>query len=54
MFEPNLFINILLLNANHFWLYENVLKLRDDTEEKPGLKPNSNHLSLEIEQYFCI
>ena len=42
MFEPNLFINILLLNANHFWLYENVLKLRDDTEEKPGLKPNSN------------
>ena len=42
-----LYISILLLYANHFWLYEIVLKLSGDIEENPGPKPSSN-------QSFCI
>ena len=37
-----LYISILLLYANHFWLYEIVLKLSSDIEENPGSKPSSN------------
>ena len=37
-----LYISILLLYANRFWLYEIVLKLSGDIEENPGPKPSSN------------
>ena len=37
-----LYVIKLLLYANHFWLYEIVLKLSGDTEEHPGPKPWSN------------
>ena len=44
-----LYISMLLLYANHFWIYEIVLKLRRrrepgtrDIEENPGPKPSSN------------
>ena len=37
-----LYISILLLCANHFWLYEIVLKLSGEIEENPGPKPSSN------------
>ena len=37
-----LYISILLLYANHFWLYEIVLKLNGDINESPGVKPISN------------
>ena len=44
------------LNANHFWLFEIVLKLSGDMEENAVPKPSSKflYLSLEFEQYFCI
>ena len=37
-----LYISILILYANHFWLEEIVLKLSGDIEENPGPKPSSN------------
>ena len=37
-----LYISILVLYANHFWLDEIVLKLSGDIEENPGPKPSSN------------
>ena len=37
-----LYISILVLYANHFWLDEIVLKLSGDIEENPGPKPGSN------------
>ena len=37
-----LYISILVLYANHFWLDEIVLKLSCDIEENPGPKPRSN------------
>ena len=37
-----LYISILALYANHFWLDEIVLKLSGDIEENPRPKPNSN------------
>ena len=36
-----LYISILVLYANHFWLDEIVLKLSGDIEENPGPKPGS-------------
>ena len=49
-----LYISILLLYANRFWLYEVVLKLSSDIEENPRPKPSSkqslfiNHSNLNI------
>ena len=43
-----LYISILLLYANHFWLYEIVLKISGDIEENSGPKPRSNHESFSI------
>ena len=37
-----LYISILVLYANHFWLDEIVLKLSGDIKENPGPKPSSN------------
>ena len=37
-----LYISILLLYVNHFWLYEIDLKLSGDIEETPGAKPSPN------------
>ena len=37
-----LYISILVLYANHFWLDEIVLKLSDDIEENRGPKPSFN------------
>ena len=37
-----LYISILVLYANHFWLDEIVLKLSGDIEESPGPKPSPN------------
>ena len=37
-----LYISILLLYVNHFWLYEIVLKLGGDIKENPRPKPSSN------------
>ena len=37
-----LYISILLLHANHFWLYKIVLKLTSDIKENLGPKPSSN------------
>ena len=42
MLESSLYISILLLYANHFWLDEIVLKISGDIEENPGPKPSSN------------
>ena len=36
-----LYISILQLYANHFWLYEIVLKVNGDIEENPGPKYSS-------------
>ena len=38
----NLYISILVLYANHFWLDEILLKLSGDIEENLGPKPSSN------------
>ena len=43
-----LYISILLPYANHFWLYEIVLKISGDIEENSGPKPRSNHESFSI------
>ena len=37
-----LYISILLLYANHFWLHEIFLELSGDIKENPGPKPRSN------------
>ena len=37
-----LYTGVLLLYANHFWLYEIVLKLSFDIEENLGPKPSFN------------
>ena len=41
-----LYISILLLYANHFWLYEIVLKFSGDIEENPRPKSGSTRSSL--------
>ena len=48
MLESGLYISILLLYANHFWLDEIALKISGDIEENPGPKPSSKvcHWSL--------
>ena len=43
-----MYISILLLYANHFWLYEIVLKISFDIEENSGPEPSSNHESFFI------
>ena len=37
-----LYISILVLYANHFWLDEIILKLSGDMEQNPGPKPSPN------------
>ena len=41
-----LYISILVLYANHFWLDEIVLKLSGDIEQNPGPKPSPTKVSL--------